>query len=333
LFDWPLPPRRVRRPVQDHIRFYVLDASAPFTQTDWKNPAPTRRSLDLRTFVQTRDLSLEEPPPPFLLTAWPNPYRTGQSPELRRLTDWRALSLEDAVDDTPQSLADWPTPPVLRRAVTLRTWTLNLLDTTLAPSATPFQPGAFPNPRLTPRASTLGTHTQERPAYYADDQPFALTAWPRPVVAPRRVPETWTSTLIDETLSLAQAPFVPTDRPNPQPRRVPTITWIDAPLGSTLNPGPDPIVQTDWPLFLARPPARDLRTWVETRKTYYEDETPAVLHTWPVPPPQRIPRGFGHWVPPQLGILGFPARADVLVRVRPDVTVIRVRPDPDVRIR
>jgi len=332
--QWLAPiPRRVVGLRFSHIGFFVFDDSAPFIQTSWPNPLQPKRSIDRLTWLGTRNLSLAEPPQPFSQTDWPTPPRLKPSPELLEFSDWRQLSIEDVVDDTPQSLADWPTPPRLPRSIELLTWAPSLLHSTLAPQATPFMPVDFPNPTARTRVADLGITVSQTPFYYVDIEPFSQAAWPIPARTAPRATESWAQTLLESPLSVGQDPFVPTDRPNPEPRRYPTQTWINNLQQTTLEPGPDPRVQSEWPLFLAKPPAIELRTWVDFRKPYYEDESPANQFTWPVPAPMRIAKGFGWVAQPQLGILGAPATADVIIRVRGDVGVIRVRPDPLVRIR
>lgn len=289
--DWRVT-RRPARPGQHQVSFYVVDETTPFSQSEWPNPLQPKRSIDRLTWTDTRKLTLGEPAPPVKQTEWPNPQPRKQ-PEFRGFAQWRPLWLVDVVDDTPQSLSEWPTPPALKRSSDLGTWTQNLLQTTLDPGDRPFVPVDFPNPLEKGRAIDLHTHLEVRPFYFEDEYPFVQNDWPLAVVTPERVAETWTDNLLGSTLSIQQQPFATTDRPNPAPLRYPTHSWTLNLLQSTLTPDPAPHVQTDWPLFLARPPALDLRTWIETRKTYYEDEDPRNQRDWPVPAPLRIAKGQG----------------------------------------
>lgn len=325
--DWPIV-RRPKRAVDHHVEFYVLDQSAPFAQTDWPNPAPTPVSRERLTHLSSRLLTIEEPPKPFLQSAWPTPPAL-KRPEFRGVTQFRSLTSADVVDDTPQSLSDFPTPPRVTRSVALLSWTVNLQQTTLAVSDRPFFPVAFPNPVAKRRAVDLVTARDVRRTYLTDDYPFVETEWPNPVRLAKRSTETWTQNLLQTTLAIQQATFVPSDRPNPAPRRYPTHSWLVNLQQTTLAPEPSPFVQSDWPVFLAKPPAVDLRTWLQARPFYAQDLYPANEHRWPVPQPMKRPEGLGWIAQPQLGILGFPATCDVVVRVRPDVGIVRVRPDID----
>lgn len=310
--EWPVSRRQLRQSLS-YTEWYVIDETSPFAQTSWPNPRSKPRASDLSTWADTRELSLGEPPKPHAQTEWPNPRGRGQSPELRKLLAWRDLSLEDTIDNTPQSLAEWPTPPRQRRIVDLLTWTQNLSQSTLAPADTPFTPVIFPTPPALASVISLRIEVLGRPSYYTDTQPFAQAEWPLAVVGAKRLPETWLQNVLGNVLSLAQEPFVSTDRPNPPLWRYQTLSWLDNLLSTTLDPGPDPRVQYDWPLFLARPPAIDLRTWIDQRKTYFAETPPSSLQDWPTPRPVQRVYGFA------------PPLASDLIEEVPVVDAIRLK--------
>jgi hypothetical protein len=325
---WPVT-RRVRRGGQGQIAYFVVDDTTPFVESQWPVPRRTIIPRALYSVTQSRPLSQEEPPKPFLLNEWPIPRPKGR-PDIQSLERYRELMLTDTIDDTPQSVIDWPVPPKPLRSIELLTLSSNLMQSVLAPADRPFVPVTFPTPPAIVGSRSNLTFVDMRRFYFADEHPFVQSAWPLPVVLLKRVAETWTQNLVVTTLGIQQDPFTPNDRPNPRPRPVQTITWTLNLLQGTLTPEPDPFNQTEWPVFRATPPSIDLRTWLQARSIVLEDATPFKLDRWPIPAPRRVARGLGWIVLPQLGLFGSPATADVVIRVRGDVGIIRVRPDPDV---
>lgn len=138
----------------------------PFHQTDWPNPKAPPYAISLRTWANTPNIGTIPPYiPPFRQTDWPNP----RSPQRTNLvTGNQSLNLSTL--PVPFAQYDWPLPktalrpkdiwqhrslvltalasPIgmanVTRPITaffpqyLRTWTQNLLETTLKPAGVPF---------------------------------------------------------------------------------------------------------------------------------------------------------------------------------------------------
>lgn len=134
----------------------------------------------------------------------------------------------------------------------------------------------WPLPTLARSASmaTL-THTQSRPPYYQDRQPFAQSDWPLP-----RLP----GTLLSVTIG-TRPPY-------------------DAGVAVTV---PLPPSQMDWPVPAAKPVALALRTWTQERKSYYTDTKPFSQTSWA--PGRAMPPAVGLTTitqDPAQGVLSLP---------------------------
>ena len=114
--DWPNPrgyaqPPSITTQTLNLQEFFPFVAPpAPFAQTDWPNPAPARRVVDLLTI--TRAPYVAPPAPsPFFQTDWPNPPQAARrsEPDLRF-----AASTPFPAAAKPFSQADWPLAPAGR---------------------------------------------------------------------------------------------------------------------------------------------------------------------------------------------------------------------------
>lgn len=133
---------------------------------------------------------------------------------------------------SPFTPGSWPTVERHRTSSALRTWSNNLLTTTLAPvTADPFRPGAWPNPQTRPFPAALRSWESH---YQLDDNvPFVPKSWDLPLL---------------RTLATAQR------------------FWSNNLLGSTLAPVlAAPFPSGDWTMPLPKVPGRDLRTWIGAR--------------------------------------------------------------------
>lgn len=207
---------------------------------------------------------------------------------------------------SPTQPIDWPLP---RRSIAAwqPTTGQNLLLSTLA--GAPLTPVAWPNPELRKTSALSWTHSSQRfyeavppgaaalglpaararvsqpdlrsPLLSVLVEPLRPVAWPVPSAVARAVPEVSTPSLL-ATL-LAENPLAP-------------IEW-------TVPPSP------------VRPPS----TWLQERKTYYEDIQPFGPFEWPVPPPVRRPHQDGAWTQRALSPLLVPG-----VEQPPALTLIDV---------
>jgi hypothetical protein len=183
--DWPVP--RGQQPVVD-LRTWIQNlqqttftpaAEAPFRQIDWPNPMisavlqPPWQAVNLLTYI------FAPVEAPFFQTDWPNP----RFPAV--LQSWQALNLLEntlAALPTPFRQMDWPNPRYPDQAVDLRTWLINLLETTLAPPpGVPFSMTDWPNPRVPLWLGYISTHfrSNSTPAPVIV-VPFRQTDWPNP---------------------------------------------------------------------------------------------------------------------------------------------------------
>lgn len=134
--DWPNPVGRgypvSLRTWLEGRKFYYVDL-VPRNQYDWPNPRPVPALSNLRH--ELRNL-LESTliPVPFAQLYWPNPLPIPSQAQLRQWSQERKTYYGDTVNLTLSTFLDWPVPQGKPYPHVLRTWVLELLQSTLAPT-------------------------------------------------------------------------------------------------------------------------------------------------------------------------------------------------------
>lgn len=169
------------------------------------------------------------------------------------LDDWTAyaIAVHPADPVTTPLQTEWDQPnPLGRSPLTVAALTigLTLLQSTLTPvEAAPFTPTEWPVPL---RSGSLFVSLESRPSDSTIPSPFAQTDW----------------------LSPRSPIFTIANR-----------AWTFGPPPSTLAAeAAVPFTPSSWPVPLRAPQAA-LGTWLETRKPYYVDLSPANQSEWPSP--------------------------------------------------
>jgi hypothetical protein len=297
-FDWPLP-RGASFPVA--LRTFTAGpqptpaaTAAPFATTDW--PLPARRAAPVASLTVNL---LETTLAPDGTVTYPraavisNARRADGSVALGAQAQQRAPQITAAAALDLASLPkDWPNPRGAIPARELRTWSQNLLESTLAPAqAVPFSQSDWPLPHADRVVrQDARTNLLESTLAPAQPAPFAQDDWPNPTLA-RRLPDltpsggvinagaplsrqeyelpgralhpiglrTWSVNLLQGTLSIAaQDPLRPLDWPLPQrPGRANVLlTWTANPLENVLDPGA-PLRPLEWTNPRGRAPLAD----------------------------------------------------------------------------
>jgi hypothetical protein len=285
----------------------LAPTAAPFAQTDWTNPAPTRQPA--ATWLQTRPIFAEDArligatetdlPAPARIPAltWlqtrpifavdarlvgatatdlPAPAR------IPALT-WLQTRPIFAVDAALPFLIN-PALPQARPLPAL-TWTQNLLQSTLTPAAAaPMVPPAWPVPGRPVVAAV--TWIQTRPVFAVDDRLVGATETDLP--APSRAPAlSWIQNLLQSTLTpaVATTPVVPLEWPLPGRPTVVALTWLQTrPIFAKDEPTR---FAADWPL--PRIQTVPALTWIQTRPSFYVDNPTQFVQSWPNPQPSPAP--------------------------------------------
>lgn len=184
--DWP-NPKGAASSIRIHVDMaklplYAAGTVKPFNQADWPLPNVAPYAVQLRTWIQQPyigDIPVPTGQAPFRNTDWPNPKAAARPIDSRGQQSLILTTLASPIGkSTPsiqfrplpkidgpltQSLALatfaatpvrpvlWPQPITALYPQNLRTWTQNLLETTLAPSGLPFAFMAWKLPRQAPR--------------------------------------------------------------------------------------------------------------------------------------------------------------------------------------
>ncbi len=225
-------------------------------QTEWLRANPWAKKPTAMTMLSIglglMQSTLFVAPQPFNQDHWPIPQGKGS---LEITTETRPP--DDAAIAFSQQ--DWPNPQGKPFFLEGRTWTINLQESTLAPTAavaTPVVPIAWPNP-ISRRAWPLGTNGYTPGPGPA---PFTATDWPLPKASPCSL-RGFTLDGRREVVVAAAAPFSQNEWLTPRSREYPI----------------------------------SLRTALDSRKPYHVDLTPAHLTDWPNPKPipaASVLRGF-----------------------------------------
>jgi hypothetical protein len=156
------------------------------------------------------------------------------------------------------------TVPRAHSSMALRSWSNNLLSTTLAPApaAMPFTPQAWPNPHrrgFSPALRTWQTNYQ-----LDDNVPFVPETWDLPRVrASIAALRTWHNNLLESTLAPTQTPpFASGEWTMPVPKVSSRAlrTWVGTRVRTLLAEVPPP-TQAAGPNVPGRSFARSLHTW------------------------------------------------------------------------
>ena len=252
--DRAAAPRVVSADVQNVLG--LLTQPAPFVAPNLPNPRGYEFPIALRTWVA---LPVPVPPtqPPFLNFDQPNPR--GARPVPLSYTLGAPLPFDGGAKPIGQAGAE---PPVVRAAAAPRTDPPNLLTTTLAPAANPFNQAQWPNPTaVTPASQRL--HVGAPLPFDGGAKPFLQVAWPNPI---RALPAalTWVNTF-PPPFAGGDKPFLQSDWSNPRapvPRalgldvlNVLALLSPDKPFTAPLLPNPRgaefPVALRSWS---AKPP-------------------------------------------------------------------------------
>jgi hypothetical protein len=297
---WPLVVRRYALiSASTSVAGPAVAAPAPFSQADW--PLAVRRvvSIPPRLWTQGRPTYLVDATVPgeavFDLPA----------PRARRaVVDWTQSRPILAIDQPAFGPTDWPNPRGAARALDLRTWTGNLLESTLA---LPFVPPPFyqtdwPNPQAKARAIDLRTSIATRPFYFLDPT-FPVYDRPNPRLPGRALDLlTWTQTLAGVLSAPLQLPFDLTEWPNPRPpaRALELGTWTQT--GFRLLTAPPPFAWSGWTIPLAKVPVVDLRTHLQAvrltligQDVFYNGPGRQPVYAYPNPLPKPALRDLRTW--------------------------------------
>lgn len=280
-FDWPNPKLPgVRDRTTPPLNLLETTLAVPFTQTDWANPRGRPFPVDLRGFIDPFNPNLIGQDKFFGLAGNPN-------------FDWP--------NPTPQRIRDRTTPPPNL-----------LLSTTSTPAAPPFAQTDWPNPRGSPYAITLRTHTdplkinlQGQDTFFgAPGQPPAHE-WTVPRgKAPINAYGFWIVNLL--TTTAAAVPFSQSDWPNPKlaiPESRRGKNWPGNLLGTTLaTAAAVPFSQADWPNPRGQLSATSLRTHTDPLKLNLQGQDQFFgapgqppSHEWVIPRGRAPLNAYGAW--------------------------------------
>ncbi len=315
-------------------RFFAADGQGP--RYDWPNPRGPEYAISLRSWsLNLQQTTLARP---FRQADWPNP----RAPD-RPVAD-HVKPIQSALVGQDEGLPrdyDWPNPRGAEYSITLRSWAINLLQSTLEP-AQPFRQTEWPNPQWPDRR--LSWTERLIPLLAEQAQPFLQTDWPVPPEVQRpselrthmwrhnlhgedaglprdydwpnpRGPE-YSITLRSWSINLLQSTLAATDHLAAIDLDGPTLS-LSVPLYQPQNllatllaaPAQAPFAQFDWPV----PGRRDLPVAFLSanlqQTTLAPEQNPFTRFDW-VPPPARA--AAQSWLPPNLTItLPPPAAADV----------------------
>lgn len=265
-FDWQLP-RAVRAAIRDlqGVPFALLNSAAPpplpFANYDWQLP---RTAYRFDGSWQTTVVVI--PTPPF----------TPAQSQLPRVSDrfdrsWSSNLLETtlapSVATTPFVQADWQVPRSAAYSTILRTWLqgvpVNLFgqDTMFGAAGQPVENADWPLWRATRRA--IGEAQAPSLAlltFVAPPAPFVSSAWAL-VRGIDRFERSWSTNLLQSTLSQPIAPFTSADWRLPVPAVRRGQVWTQNLLLSTLFVPPSmPLNLFDTRLPVLR--GRSAQTWI-----------------------------------------------------------------------
>lgn len=254
---------------------------------DWPNPQIPRRALDLLTqtdsseFWMLRDTFFGGAGQPETQKDFPNPLRPGYPVSLRTwLVSLLQTTLAPVITQNPFHQSEWPNPVSEPYPVGLRTWLYSVLPTTLAIVPSPFTPIDWAVPR----------------------------GYPYPVAL-----RTWLYSVLPTTLTTV--PFYQTDWPVPRGYSYPIDlrTGLYSVLLTTLSIPPSvqtPFSQTDWPVIRwARHPHQGFvtgqpQTLVGKDRFFGAAGQPPTNYDWPVPQAKPYPNALRTWfntkIPPRL---------------------------------
>lgn len=141
--DWPVPKgpallTNLRTWIADLVRTTLVGLdSLPFRLNDWPNPLRYVPSIDLRSWLQSLvNLTLSVIALPFSLLDWPNPFRRQPKHQDHQASYDLSLIGQDqffAGPGQPPANLDWPVPKGPTHPTSLRSWFVDLLQTTLLP--------------------------------------------------------------------------------------------------------------------------------------------------------------------------------------------------------
>lgn len=138
--DWPVTRPAARTPdLLTWVSWFVIDDNVPFNQTDWPFPRGASYPQDNHTFLSQPFLeTLGKLVFPSKLLDWPTPQRAPQPAQtwLQSLPLW-AQNIDQffGMPGQPVTTMDWPLTRQPR--VETRSWTQNLLESTIAPTPPP----------------------------------------------------------------------------------------------------------------------------------------------------------------------------------------------------
>lgn len=254
---------------------------------DWPNPQIPRRSRDLITHIDPtefwllKDTFFGAAGQPETQKDFPNPLRPGYPVSLRTwLVSLLQTTLAPVITQNPFHQSEWPNPVSEPYPVGLRTWLYSVLPTTLAIVPSPFTPIDWAVPR----------------------------GYPYPVAL-----RTWLYSVLPTTLTTV--PFYQTDWPVPRGYSYPIDlrTGLYSVLLTTLSIPPSvqtPFSQTDWPVIRgARHPHQGFvtgqpQTLVGKDRFFGAAGQPPTNYDWPVPQAKPYPNALRTWfntkIPPRL---------------------------------
>lgn len=220
---------------------------------------------------------------PFVQADWPVP-----SPHARQILTTTTRPQQDAT--TPIIPAGWEVPTALRRSPSFDP--PNLLASTFGVAPAPFLQTDWPSPQRLPplvqlrvHVDTLTIQLQGQDQFFGAPGQGPVYDWPVPLRPGRADQLTWTQNLLQSTLQPAEEvlPFRQQGWSVPAPRAGQLLISSSTRPSDVAAAVASPFSLTDWPTPRGLVSAIDLRTWLQSRKTYYEDIQPFNAGDWPVP--------------------------------------------------
>lgn len=250
---------------------------------------------------------------------YPNPIGKRYAVDLRTWAYSSPQFLLSSVDTVNLPCLTFSDNPVYARSpIGLRTWTNNLLQTTLiGPAAAPFAQYDWPNPKgRTPGISLRTWIDPLKLNLYGQDQLYGLPGqvsdydYPNPKGRPFPTElRTWAYNLLPNTLSIIQGvPFAQYDWPNPRGKTgaIGLRTWID-PLKTNLLgkdtqfAGPGQFRSYDYPNPKGKAYPQDLRTFISSTQLSTLSivfPMPFNQYDWPVPKGKLGTVSLRTWIDP-----------------------------------
>src|SRR6266853_323570 len=266
-FDYPNPqPISWYRSIEVSGNSLRAIVQNPFRQNDWPNPQPVN-------WYQSWTKNFQQAIP-FNQTDWSLP-KTYQP----LLQTWsQSLNIFYQSETFPFVQSDYPNP---QRIIWYKDWSLNLLETTLAPAfQAPFNQFDWPLPRTYQPIdqfwqNNLQLLPKPTPFFQNIDSPLPVVSHP--------IDATWLQNL-SEFIQSNTFPFSQTDWKNPYP-----LYWYqdhNQNLVIYLPVGAKPFSQLDWPLTGSPQPIDQF---------YYQ----SLVLNLPEPPPPEIITSAGRWISPE----------------------------------